>query len=433
MAIVAEKTDKLIKAFTSGAELSIDDIKSVTDSRSKQSVYNYLEACKDAGLSLDIIRKGHKVFYKLKNTIEDIYPLMSKEDVEKFLILEWLRSKGIWKKSDSVSTDYMYKSIIGDDSDNSLLCGRTHFYELVAELKDTKQLMSCEKIVDGNRYNHYWLPNQHEDVFSLEDFNNKEMNTWRKVYSIICSLPDNHPYNKQLNKVKSKLGYIFGDPGSSQDSESYVVYGRAYHGMDKYDEAMNILEKYDYKHRALHIQLKSKEKFFFKLGYVIYAMEQDCIYLLGQTSVHPYSNNKKKVYRTRILRIEKIEAIEETNIDNDYYCSDEASKYVSKMYGATEDTIDDNTVRFSVSRECTGNKLIKLKRLADEVNGSFGLNDNDDYEFCGEVIGRGNLLRLLRQYGNELISINQDYYRKELVESANKTLKHYKEFFDGEE
>lgn len=432
MALVAKKTEILINAFLEGKELAISDISKLLDTSSRGTAYSYIEECRKTGMNICSKKAGKKVVYYCEfKDKTSIYPKMNKDDIEKFAIINYLKKNSNYDRSKAVFTVRAFDELL-EDSDQNILINykRTHFYKLIKELVEDKVIYNYYE----GRNQKIYLPYNEESLYDEDYFDGSFMCDWEALYRLLRVIPQNHSYYHALKSIEEKLALVLGDIDYLEKNDLFLTYGKTFHGADNLAKEMQKLKKYSYANKMLKVKIrtaKNDEIIYLCVAFIIYSLDQDCLYIYGKQTKHPESARKDK-YSYALVKVNSILQIEETNYKNIFYKNEEAKLFIKHMIGASSDKNEDD-IKIIIDKNSSEYSKEMLKMLANETSGKFIVQE-DTILYEGKVVGRGNIQKLLRKLGEDLIDVCDDnnFYRQYILNSTKRTLESYKEYFNEE-
>lgn len=435
MAIVKERSNDLMKAFQEGRHLSIDDIKQIVNAKSKQSVYNYLEICKDCGMVITNYREGRKVFYKLLDEENNLYQeKMNKDACDEYVIMKYLLDYGYEDKNHTIPAAELKEKLVSEEHIDTLSlglnCGRTRFYELLGKLEQEHMITKIKK----GSADSYYLATDLGMKVSANLFDKRKDDELTSLYYKLSLIPENDPYFYQLKKLYNKLHVILReeDESTKEDKsrsirENYLLYGKKYYEIEKFAMEYKKIANYDYSHKILKIKFKNvnTKNTYLDLGYVLYSYDTDKIYLFGEEILNPYATHNPSNKKCKLIIIdEKIDSIEETELPNRFYKSESAGKQLRSMVGVNEEQPE--AVKFLVSDKCSEEQKFQIERLVHETSSKL-VKTEKGYLFEGEIAGRSNLRIVLCGLGENLLEVQSENLQKIFHNLVQFSLEHYEE------
>ena len=257
-----------------------------------------------------------------------------------------------------------------------------------------------------NKYNHYITPLYD----NLEPF-------CEKYASQIESNPNALELKRFHDTAKIML-FGFEDDDSYQPNENYIVHGKRNLLDEATKKAYDELNLYPYEARKLDITYNSKDGIItaedFSVGLVVYSIEKNRMYLLGEIL-------DKKI----IIAVDTITKYNTTKKRNTIYNSPEYMKIFNEMFSVSVDDLETVEVIFD-NRDHIRYKLDVLK--SKRPNSQITLDkENDTLIYTDKLRGISDFASYIRQYGRGAVATKPEYLHTQMLESAERIIKNYKE------
>ena len=232
-----------------------------------------------------------------------------------------------------------------------------------------------------------------------------------------------HHYEAVLNEIRKKFTIaLFNEPEEDITSSAYVVYNKKYEEVANLSLVLEKLNQYPFEKQKLRITYKdnldNQINVLFSVGNVVYSVEKDRIYLLGEADGVPII--------IRFASIQKMEADDEKNevFQNEFYC-----KITDSMFGISVEPAVHVKVEFD-NRFQIKDKVSKLLQNRPQAS----LLVKDDYLiYEDDVSGLIDFARFLRRFGYNCRVLEPKELQNIMQESAQRILNVYARLEDGNE
>lgn len=407
------KTEKclltLLNALKQREKLSITDIQSVLNCN-RQSAYNYINRLvKDRNYNLkrEIIK--NKVYYSLdpssKETIN--YVPLTVNILRKYQIIRAVQQYPNTKHM-------LWKKMSEDDASFPLIDFKmTSYYKLIDELENEGEIAQRGKqYYPTGKSIPLVLTIQHDKLdYMLVELSN---------------IFPGHPYYSQLHSVYQKIQLMLGNIDYEDSAyENYIIYGRKYIEVDHISSQLRKIEGYDYKSKMLEVVYTPLNQepisLLFGTGMIVYCLEKDALYLLGQNTNTDVSN--EEYLPQTIINVNTINSITETNAPNPYYLSDSFREIFETMFSISiappinVKVIFDRTK--TVEREICH---LKAQRRYADIQLT-----KECIIYTDRIRGLPDFINYLRQFGDHIRDVEPAAIKDALNTSVNRSLQRYLE------
>lgn len=413
------KTDKslhiLHTALKERGKMSISDMQSLLGCN-RQSAYNYIKRLikdRDCNLQKEVL--GNKVYYSLatEQTESAEYIPLTPNILRKYNIIRFLQQHPcnkyqLWGKMSEDNDDIDDLSLID--------IGRSTYYKLIEQLETEGEILQKDGI--------YFPTGQSIPLILQINDTGDLYNMWDELYNIFPG----HPFYTQLHSIEQKIQFILGNiDGEESACENYITYGRKYLEFSHIDSQLRKLEGYDYKNRILEIEYIPDEiplSLLFSTGLIVYCLEKDTVYLLGQNTNTDTSD--EEFLPQTIININTISNIRETEMPNFCYMSETFQEIFETMFSISIEPPVDVKVEFDMTEELKR----ELRHL--EVQRRYAklqiLEETIIYE--DKIRGLSDFINYLRQFGGQILYAEPAAIREKLCFSSKSALQRYREETD---
>ncbi len=427
-----ENIEKLFNALKENESLSIEDMQHILNCN-RQSINNYLNRLKKNGVTFTQYSKNRKTYYSIDKQCDNInYKPITNDVIRKYIIASKLQSTAIYAKQ--FSRNFSNAIALEDDMENEkailLDVGHTKYYELINEMKD-----NCDIYYYENKY--YLTGNSIPLLLPLDDNNNilKYLNT------ILANNTKGSPYYEVLNSLYQKTNILLGNiPDDNSFSKNCIIYGKNYEGLSSITDRLKPFHKQDYKNFILNITYEPKNKelinVLFATGLLIYNVEKDKFYIIGQ-EVRENDNKDSKEYESpqykTIIEISTIKEIKTTTLKNHFYNNSTYSKIFEYMFSISIEEPCKVAVEFDDFGNVTNKfKYLKERRFktasiceSDCNNEDILQADTKKYIYRDTVGGLSDFATYLRKFGKSVKVLEPQELRDKMNYSIEETLNRY--------
>lgn len=244
-----------------------------------------------------------------------------------------------------------------------------------------------------------------------------------ELLNLLESCTKGHHYESVLNEIRKKFTIaLFNEPEEENTSSAYVVYNKKYEEAGKLALVLEELNQYPFENKKLRIIYEDyfgeQIDIIFSVGNVVYSVEKDRIYLLGETEGKPII--------IHYASIKSMEACDEENIvfQNEFY-----RKITDSMFGISIEPAVHVKVEFD-NRFQIKDKVSRL--LQNRPQASLEVQ-GDCFIYEDDVSGLMDFARFLRRFGYNCRVMEPKELRDIMQESANRILCAYARLEDGNE
>lgn len=207
--------------------------------------------------------------------------------------------------------------------------------------------------------------------------------------------------------------------GYELENDFYHVHGRLGNLSARDQEMMKKLQKYPYARRQLLISHYVSEDELctckFSTAYIIYSMDKNCFYLLGESQGSP-----------AIIRMDRIKELKEAQESNHCFHSPVYYKIYSEMFSISVDPPVHVRVRF----EGVYNIQQKLSSLASARPAArVAFTDSGDLIYTDTVRGLPDFAHYIRSFGSSAIAEEPAELKELLLDSSRKVIENYEKQF----
>jgi len=413
-----EKLLLLIDKLEENGRLSIKEITAILGCN-RQSAHNYLSRLTEKGIPLTRHLINNQAFYSIEEMPEKLsdsihYLPMTADVLRKYAIIQVLQRA-------PMTLSDLRKMFSKEYKDRDHYCidiGQTHFYQLLKELIQTGEIAPYrEKSFDSEKYlTKYYLTGNSVPLIWTVD-----IDELYNTYDLLSNLSPGVPYFEQLKSVCQKLHQILGAVDEETlEFRNYQIYGRNLKAFDEMSTHREQLKKYDYKNKILEIEYDSKKgnhhSILFAVGLVVYSMEKDSIYLMGETP----ENNSEDESSHLIINIRNIINIRGTDIPHKCYNSEFYQKAFKTMFSISTEPSETVTVEFD--------PLASIKTKLDILRAQRNVKESaDPWLYTDEISGLSDFAGYLRQFGKSAHVKAPATLQEKMMFSVNRSLERYGE------
>ena len=402
-----QKLIDLSNAFLSEEKLTTSDIMRLIDLSTRQSVINYIKELEQEGYQFKHPTKTDNYYTLLA---ADAYTPISKNILRKYAMLQSLQNGPV--KSDQ----FFHKFTIFSDSN---MKNKT-FQQSSLTLLDLKQTQFFkyrnELLKEGyikEEDNFYYLTGDHIPlVLSMNDLD------FQSLDELLSNIPAGSPYFSVLQPLLEKIRFMSPSVREELYNHKYFLYGRQNQGLTAIRNQLNKLSKCDCAHTSITISYYEKNgtlRLFenFSLGILIYSVEKDKLYLLGETSEMPNC----------ILISSCIDAIRPGTGENHIYHNEKYNQLYDEMFSISLDPPVDVIVEF----DTFGTIPRRIEQLKSHRPSASIIKENDAIIYKDRIRGIDDFANYLRQFGKSARALEPKELRDKMLYSVKRSLTRYQE------
>ncbi len=224
-----------------------------------------------------------------------------------------------------------------------------------------------------------------------------------------------HHYQATLGEVRKKFTIaLFNEPEEEITSSAYVVYNKRYEEAAHLDAILAELNRYPFETKKMDITYTNRNgkqvEVRFAVGNVVYSVEKDRVYLLGECDGAPII-----IHYGSISKIEPVE-IANTVFQNDFY-----TRITSSMFGISLEPVVHVKVEFDNLFQIKD----KLDRLLVNRPKASLYSEGDVLIYEDDISGLMDFAGYLRRYGYGCRVLEPASLRKIMRDSASRILRAY--------
>lgn len=244
-----------------------------------------------------------------------------------------------------------------------------------------------------------------------------------ELLNLLETCSKGHHHEQVLKQIQKKLTIaLFNEPEDEDNAPSaYVVYNKSYEIAGKLESLLEELNRYPFEEQVLSIEYRNREKevnkILFSVGNVVYSVDKDQLYLLGECE------GKRLIIQYGTIL--KIETTEQKNhiFRNDFYCS-----IMDYMFSISVD----EPVYVKIEFDNIFAIKEKLKRLLVNRTKASLIEENDCLIYEDKVSGIYDFAGYLRRFGYNCRVLEPDSLCNIMKESAHRILDAYKRLEEEE-
>ena len=237
-----------------------------------------------------------------------------------------------------------------------------------------------------------------------------------EILNLLETCSKGHHHEKILGEIQKKLKIAlwFDTEDEKKTSSAYVVYNKSYETANKLDEFLKELNRYPFEHKVLNItyvnRMKQTNTLLFSVGDVVYSVDKDKLYLLGESNGQPLIIE----YST----ITQMEVTEEANkvFRNEFYIN-KVKDMLSVSVEKTEFVKVEFDDVFAIKE--------KLNRLLMNRPKAKVYEENNKLYYEDYISGIPDFANYLRRYGFSCRALEPKSLRELMKSSAHRVLEHY--------
>ncbi|MBR5596944.1 MAG: WYL domain-containing protein [Lachnospiraceae bacterium] len=237
-----------------------------------------------------------------------------------------------------------------------------------------------------------------------------------EVLNLLETCSKGHYHEKILSEIQNKLKIAlwFDTEDEKTTSSAYVVYNKSYETANKLDELLKELNRYPFEHKVLNItyinRLKQTNTIPFSVGDVVYSVDKDKLYLLGESNGYPL-----------IIQYSTITGVEVTEEANKVFRNDFYTNMVKDMLSVSIEKPEFVKVEFDdifAIKE-------KLKRLLHNRPKAKIYEEDGKLYYEDYISGIPDFANYLRRYGFSCRALEPQSLRELMKSSAYRILDNY--------
>lgn len=403
----------LLDTFHAQKSLTISNIQNCLKCN-RQSAYHYINYLKDRGYIVTSMKKGRTQYYSLDFSCSPYLP-MTFEILRNYCIIQALQDGPV--KQNELLSKFLVSKNPGSSGHSKipLDIGLTSYYKYL------QKLIASEEIIDDKISNKYYLSGK---TIPLQWSLNEDIIF--DIYNEISNIPSGSPYYNQFLSLKHKLDILTGDADQIDTHDNYLLYGKSHNSFKNIANRLSFLGKYNYQNKVLNVQYTTQTsksvQITFALGIIVYCLEKDSIYLIGERSAFKNSNSSKKY---TIINLESITGIKETTTESLIFNSDEYIDIFETMFSISVEPPVPVTVEFQIF----GNIEKKIRILHKQRPKSKIIVNQEEKKIIYSDIVRGlsDFAAYLRQFGRSALVISPPELKEKILFSVNRSLERYME------
>ena len=247
------------------------------------------------------------------------------------------------------------------------------------------------------------------------------------IYNIISNIPPDSAYYKQFSSLAKKMEFLMGtsDDFSTIDS-NYLVYGRSHTAFKNMAENLAFLNKYDYQNHLLDIQYMDQNhtprEVTLGLGLIVYCIEKDAIYLIGENFSKKYCDTDSKYI---IINLARITQIQDYPVENKNFNTREYLDIYETMFSISVAPPVSVTVEFDLFGNIE-HKVQILHSQRPQSHISFN-KENTRIIYTDQIRGLDDFAAYLRQFGKAVHVQSPQELKEKMHFSIRTSLQRYME------
>ena len=377
----------------------------------RATIYNILNTLKAKGYDIQTKQTGKKsLFYLLSSNFE---PLTA-DHIRKYIIINRLQKSPIPNKKLKENFTIYAQSECQNLSIFDLLknktfidCKQTKFYKLLNELIANNEIAKTP--------NNYYYPTGKNCAINMELSADEAYDLYYDLTSLNPGTAGYEALQQLLNSLKSYNDFFDGFDFQHYEN-NYIVYGNTPKQLQDVNNFINKLPP-EYKSHRLMLKFlnrrKKEIKFTLALGLIVYNIEKDKIYLIGET------DNSKDT----IINADTIQEITATNIPCSTFFSEKYTKLFEEMISISIE----EPIHISVDVAIIGNTLNKFRVIHAQRPTSLLTLHDTFFTYEDDIRGRSDFMPFLRSLGRALLRVSPTSLEQELTNSVEYTLFRYQE------
>lgn len=402
-----KKLIDLSNAFLSEKKLTTSNIMKLIDLSTRQSVINYIKELEQEGYQFKHPTKTDNYYTLLA---ADAYTPISKNILRKYAILQSLqngpvKSNQFFHKFTIFSNSNMKAKAFHQSSLTLLDLKQTQFF------KYRNELLKESYIKEEDSF--YYLTGDHIPlILSMND------SDFQNLEGLLSNIPSGSPYFSVLQPFLKKIRFMSPSITGELHNQNYFLYGRQNQGLTTIRKQLNKLSKYDCAHKSITISYHEKEgtlRLFenFSLGILIYSVEKDKLYLLGETPEMPNC----------ILISSCIDDIHPGTDENHIYHNTSYNQLYEEMFSISLEPPIDVIVEF----DSFGTIPRRIEQLRNHRPSASIVKENNVIIYKDRIRGIDDFANYLRQFGKSARVLEPKELRDKMLYSVKRSLTRYQE------
>lgn len=377
----------------------------------RATIYNILKTLKAKGYDIKTKKLGKKSLFYLQ--AYNFEPLTA-DYIRKYIIINRLQKSPIPDKKLKKNFTIYAQSESQNMSVFDLLknktfidCKQTKFYELLNELIANNEIAKTP--------NNYYYATGKNCAINMELSADEAYDLYYDLTSLNPGTAGYEALQQLLNSLKSYNDFFDGFDFQHYE-DNYIVYGNI---PKQLKDVSNFINKLPPEYKSYRLMLKflnrhKKEiKFTLALGLIVYNIEKDKIYLIGET------DNSKDT----IVNADTIQEINATNIPCSTFFSEKYTKLFEEMISISIK----EPIHISVDVAIIGNTLNKFRVIHSQRPTSLLTIHDTFFTYEDNIRGLSDFMPFLRSLGRSLLRASPSLLAEKLTNSVEHTLFRYQE------
>lgn len=409
-----QNLELLLQELKEKQALTTEEICALLDVN-KNSVPNYIETLKGKLYQIEEIKIGRKKAYRLTESEDNHYLPLDFSILRKYAIIQALQ--GNKQSLSDLKKLFPLEESSYADTKLPIDIKNTSFDKLIKELE-------AEKIIVFQDGQYCLTGNIVPLILSLDE------NSLYNLYYELTNIASGNPFVKPLQTVFQKISELVGNPEPEEVYfENYIIYGKRYEHFHSEVPNLKKLMALDYENKLLNIKAEGYNQNFdpqypFAIGMIIYSVEKDSFFLLGERKQKDGSDFKSPIYAS--INIETIQEISETDYRNINYLSEQYQKLFEQMFSVSIDNPEKVLVEF----QSFPNIKQKLEQLEKQRSSARLEESGGKLLYSDTIRGRADFARFLRSLGDNVRVLESSELKDKMIFSINESLKNYEEVQD---
>ena len=437
MATVAEKTKRkeVILKLLSESEGKWVSIKQMIDEiervegkrRAKSTISDNLDKLIEEGYPIE--RGGRKGFRLSGDDgmlqYEDItgYEMLTEKMVEAWLLLFWLNEEKGFFTFKRINDKYLSDKIDMITDNDTGLRKRLDLLEEKGFITKSKKedigvLLTENQKAVGNGTCYYMISESAPLLTLISEDDALDFGYYYTDTGYAGEL------RESLGEINMKLDRVFTD-FPTECSGTYRTTGRLNKISDELMQKFESFLRLPFKSKAVCIDQKNTGVRTIKTGLLIFSMDTNMIYLVGEQTDAPQDSARRYIS----VRLEDIKKATESDIPNDIYESSLYMELYRKMIGVTTDDPEDVEIHFE-NQPYVRRKVEILQRLRSETAEVEYPPENDTDSWIiyrDRIIGLNSAMPYIRSFGSSVVVVQPERIRCQILEKTKEIIENYKE------
>lgn len=231
-----------------------------------------------------------------------------------------------------------------------------------------------------------------------------------------------------LGSINAKLDFVFTD-FPTECSGTYRTTGRVNKISEDLMEKLESFLKLPFKSKAVIIKQKGlKGSKTIKTGIIVFSIETNMLYLIGEEIYGPKGGSNKYV----VVRFDSIIKATESNKPNNVYESAFYMELLKKMWGVTPGEPEEVEIHFE-NMPYVRDKVKKLQKLRGEtalVTFPPVEDVNSWIIYKDRIIGLNAAMPYIRSMGSSAVVVRPERIRNLILEKTKETIDNYRELHE---